>query len=399
MQRNKSIPDKLLRALMVMALPFICASCGIMPEEEELPAAPVIRSYEAEEYEQTTVMRGDMVLTKKVKCTYASAKQEKYSFSLGGMYIDKVYVSEGQQVKEGTLLAQLEQGDLPGRISDGEYALKALEVSRSYLPEHQRLEQERQDAIIADMDGQIKELMVWSENYGPEEAERYALIDQANDVLIQQIELEKQRETSEEINARQLQEADDALYIANLRLQELKEELRERQIYAGINGTVTYLQKLKEGERSVKGKVVVIIADLDTVVFTVKGEDAQYFPVGTQVTVLCEKKEFPAKAVEPAELGLTQKEGDEEIAYLQLLHPDPTLENGVSGSVQITLDQREDVLYVRKDAIKAAEGAQFVYMLDENGLRILQEVTTGLESGDYVEILSGLVEGDSVVIN
>ena len=76
----RGIPGRLQRTLIFMVLPFVCASCGIMPEEEELPAAPVIRSYEAAEYEQALVMRGDMILTKKVKCTYASAKQEKYSF-------------------------------------------------------------------------------------------------------------------------------------------------------------------------------------------------------------------------------------------------------------------------------------------------------------------------------
>ncbi len=398
MQRNKNIPDKLRRALMVMAVPFICASCGIMPEEEELPAAPVIRSYEAEEYEQTTVIRGDMELTKTVKCTYASAKQEKYSFSLGGMYIDKVYVSEGQQVEKGMLLAELEQGDLPQQISDREYALKALQVSRSYLPEYQRIERERKDALIAEMEGQIRELMAWSENYKPG-PERTSYIDQANAVLIQQMELEKQRDAAVETDERKLQEADDALYIAGLKLQEMKEELRDRRIYADINGTVTYLMKVKEGDRSVKGKNFITVADLDTVVFTVKGEDAQYFPVGTQATIVCGKKEFQVQAVEPSELGLEQQEDKDSMAYLQLLQPDPTLENGTSGSIQITLDQREDVLYVRKEAIKAAEGAQFVYMLDENGLRILREVVTGLETDGYVEIVSGLMEGDSVIIN
>ena len=396
----RGIPGRLQRTLIFMALPFVCASCGIMPEEEELPAAPVIRSYEAAEYEQALVMRGDMILTKKVKCTYASAKQEKYSFSLGGMYIDKVYVSEGQQVKKGTLLAELEQGDLPRQISDGEYALRALQVGRAYLPEYQRLDRERQDAIIADMEGQIKELMAWSRNYEPGEPEGAAYVDRANAVLIQQIELEKQKDADAQTNEKQLQEADDAVYIAGIRLQELKEELRERQIYADINGTVTYLQKMKEGERSVKGKVFVTVADLDTVVFTVKGEDAGYFPVGTQATVLCEKKEYPAQSVDPSVLGLAeQQEGDEPMAYLQLLQPDPTLENGVSGTIEVILDQREDVLYVPRDAIKAAEGAKFVYMLDENGLRVLREIATGLEDGEYVEILSGREEGDSVIIN
>lgn len=213
------------------------------------------------------------------------------------------------------------------------------------------------------------------------------------------MELEKQREAEVEAGEKRLQEADEALYIADLRLRELREKLRERQIYADFGGTVTYLQKLKEGDRSVKGKIFVTVADLENVVFTVKGEDAQYFPVGTKATVLCEKKEFPVLAVDPTVLGLARdEESDGAIAYLQLLTPDPTLESGVKGSIQVVLDRREDVLYVKKEAIKAAEEAKYVYMLDENGLRILREVTTGLENESYVEIVSGLSEGDSVII-
>lgn len=405
MKRRENIPwkrgilQRLLRAVIFVSVPLTCLSCGILPEEEELPAAPVIRTYEAEEYQQVTVMRGDMLLTKKVKCTYASAKEEKYSFSLGGMYIDKVYVIEGQQVKKGTLLAELEQGNLPQQISDREYALKALQINRSYLPQYHTLEERRKRAVIAEMEGQIREFMAWSGNYEAGE-EKQSYIDRANEVLLQKIALEKQNEKDLEANQKQLQEVDDAIYIAELKLKELQEELRERRIYANFNGTVTYVQKTKEGDRSVKGKTFVTIADLDTVVFTVKGEDTQYFPVGTEVIVSCQKKEFPAQSVEPSKLGISQqKEGDDPMVYLQLLTPDPTLENGVGGSIEVTLDHREDVLYVSKNAIKAAEGAKFVYMLDENGLRVLREVTTGLETEEYVEILSGLSEGDSVIIN
>ena len=39
-----------------------------------------------------------------------------------------------------------------------------------------------------------------------------------------------------------------------------------------------------------------------------------------------------------------------------------------------------------------------VYMLNEEGLRVMQEVVTGLENETCVEIVSGLSEGDSVIL-
>lgn len=389
---------KFLWALIIMTMSFIYVSCGIMPEEEELPAAPVIRSYEAEEYQQTTVIRGDLVLDKTVRCIYASARQEMYSFPLGGLYIDKIYVSEGDLVKKGDLLAELETGNLMEQISDREYALKALKLEQANLPERQSLELARQDAVIESMNEQIEKLMTQAEIADREEEKR-KFVDQANETLIGRLELEDKLEDLREAHERQLQEMADSVYIAGMRLKELKEELRERQIYAGINGTIVYVQQIKEGERSVKGRDIVTIADLDMVVFTVKGDDAQYFPAGMQVTVLCGRKEYPAQVVEASELGLAQSPEDSDlIAYLQLLQPDPTLENGVSGSVNVVLDQREDVLYVDRKAVKTADGKYFVYMLDENGLRTRKEITTGLETGNYVEIVSGLTEGDSVIL-
>lgn len=389
---------KFLWALMIMAMSIIYVSCGIMPVEEELPAAPVIRSYEAEEYRQTTVMRGDLMLEKTVRCVYASARQETYSFPLGGLYIDKIYVSEGDLVKRGDLLAELEKGSLAEQISEREYALRALQIRQAKLPEIQSLELTRQDAIIAGMNERIANLMTQAGIAGREE-QKSALIDQANETLIQRLELEEKQDDIRETHERQLQEMADSVYIAGIRLKELKEELQERQIYAGISGTIIYVQKVKEGERSVKGRNMIAVADLDKVVFTVKGEDAQYFPAGMQVTVLCGRKEYPALVVEASEFGLAQSPEDSDpIAYLQLLQPDPTLENGVSGSVNVILDQREDVMYLDRKAVKTADGKHFVYMLDEKGLRIRQEITTGLEAGNYVEIISGLAEGDSVIL-
>ena len=70
-----------------------------------------------------------------------------------------------------------------------------------------------------------------------------------------------------------------------------------------------------------------------------------------------------------------------------------------SQYIKVVLDSREDVLYVNKKAIKTAGGKQFVYVLNESGLRESKDVTVGAEFGDVIEILSGLKEGDSVLLD
>lgn len=415
-------------------VPVLCTACQFMPEEEQLKTAPIIQSYEVEEYKQSTVMRGDLVLSMTVDCVYVAAKQEELSFPLGGEYIDKIYVSEGQQVQAGELLAELKNDNLLEQISAKEYELEVLNIQKSNIVENRNLELNRQDTLIAGLDTQLASLMEQiqacdeqisaeqEENMGEEqdeevsgeqgenageaqddesysEQQKAALTEAASAVAAQKQEQQNQRESAEKSYKKQLQEVEDSLYIEGLRLGELKEDLKQRQIYAGIDGTVTYVKEADDGERSVKGKRFITVADLDTNVFAVSGDDAQYFTAGMQVTISCGKNEYTADVVDGSELGLSESEENEEpVSYLRLSQPDSTLEDGKKGKIVLTVDQRENVLYVNKDAIKTANGEPFVYMLDEDGLRIMQKVVTGLENEDYVEIISGLEEGESVII-
>ena len=74
------------------------------------------------------------------------------------------------------------------------------------------------------------------------------------------------------------------------------------------------------------------------------------------------------------------------------------LADGDRGAVTLELDRREDVLYVNASAVKRMDDKRFVYVQDENGLRAMAEVETGFEAGGFVQILSGLEEGDAVIL-
>ncbi|QRN85217.1 efflux RND transporter periplasmic adaptor subunit [Clostridia bacterium] len=72
---------------------------------------------------------------------------------------------------------------------------------------------------------------------------------------------------------------------------------------------------------------------------------------------------------------------------------------GMSGDADIFVEKKEDVLRVPREAITIMdEGLGIVQQLNAEGEPEPLEVTTGAEGDTYVEILSGLSEGDLVVL-
>ncbi len=72
---------------------------------------------------------------------------------------------------------------------------------------------------------------------------------------------------------------------------------------------------------------------------------------------------------------------------------------GMNGDVLLTLDSRKDVLTVPLDAISEREGKVFVRVQANNKEGYSErEIEIGLESDDRVEVLSGLGEGEMIVL-
>ena len=124
------------------------------------------------------------------------------------------------------------------------------------------------------------------------------------------------------------------------------------------------------------------------------GEEAALFTAGDEVLIEYDNEEHEAVVVDPKELGM---EEDPETAYLSLRIPDPSLEEGKRGVVNVVLQKVENVLYVKSGTIKTAGDTSVVYYLDEEGMKKIKEVVTGLDNGTYVEIVSGLAEGEEII--
>ena len=391
-------------------------SCGLLPKEEELPAAPIVPSYEVQEYKQTTVKRGDIAVTKSIKSEYVPAREESLGFALGGEVIAGVYVTQGQTVKAGQILAELDQRDLKTKLAAREYQVQVLQLKKEHLLEDWAVEASRLDetlvSILQELEttralilrlsqwqlqgekNQPAQGSTWVVEECPTTESMETLKNRETDLLAQR-DARRAKVAPNEAYAKQLQTIEDSLSIEKMYLAELQKDVRDRQIIAPISGTVTYLTSVTHGQRSSEGETFLRIADMNSTAFVVTGESASLLPVGTTVAITCNKKTYEAVAVRASSLGLSAS--GEATAYLTLKQPDPTLESGDGGTIVLTLDSRTDVLYVPNKTVKSTDEGYFVYVLDENGFKVRQPVTVGLEADRETEILSGLAEGDSVV--
>lgn len=72
---------------------------------------------------------------------------------------------------------------------------------------------------------------------------------------------------------------------------------------------------------------------------------------------------------------------------------------GMFAEIRIISSQKEDILCVPSDCVIMKNGTQVVVTIDKNNIPKYSEVTTGIDNGEYVEILSGIKEGETIVIS
>ena len=86
-------------------------------------------------------------------------------------------------------------------------------------------------------------------------------------------------------------------------------------------------------------------------------------------------------------------------SLLQFENDDPRIRAGMTANVVITTDKRSGVISVPQKIIKTAGATSYVYVR-EGGKNVKRDVTTGsISSVGTIEIISGLKDGDSVVLS
>lgn len=347
---------------------LILTGCGKSTAQE----AQITLEPEAEQvlFEMSTVDYGDVVLSEKLICTYRQMEDQEVSFTVSGRTIDQICVSIGDTVHKGDLLATLVTEGLEDEIAKVEYD---LERQKLLLDQNER-----------NLQNEIDRLNVQYTYHTEQTSSDW-------------VEKEKQLDEIEQEHRYLREDYSDAIALDEAELAVFAKEQEESRVYAQLDGTVSSVARDLEGSVCVKDDPIMTIIDTSECLFEMqKPEYSDYFKPGEAVSMTITtgngKGDYLLLPYDIENWGETQLFSIEE-------QPEgAVLEVGASGNLLLIMDTREHVLRVPKDAVHNADGKDYVYMEDDDGMRQIVYVEAGLQGDEYTEILSGLQEGEKVIL-
>lgn len=354
-----------LFGLLIMTI-ILASGCGLAPKEEAIPDAPVISHGDVQEYKKVSVIRGDIVDSVNVDCSYKASKTENMKFKISGLSIDHVYVEEGDTVQKGEILAELEMEDINSQVSVCSDNIELLKLKIAQQTELKQLAVSNQD--------KLRNVSGFNDQIASEYHQEILNYDNTQEKL------------------------QDNLFIEKERLEQLQEDIKNHQIIAGIDGVVSYVGTHQYGEASDKDTIFITIYDPATMLFVTDGKYSELFTPAQKVDINASQKLYKAEVILLQEQDKVSTENEENNVYLKVDNTEELLQKDDQGKITIIKNQLKDVLYLPASAVHEDNGKYIVYVEDEGGFKSIKEVKTGLSADRKVEIISGVKEGDNVIL-
>jgi multidrug efflux pump subunit AcrA (membrane-fusion protein) len=349
---------KIIVAVLALLMSISLCGCFLLPEEAKMPELPLVTPFSGAEYTTAYVTKGDLIYTENIICTYSATQSENLAFNIDGELYGSIFVEAGDYVTAGTLVAELDVSSILEEIEarDTEILKAEIELAKEYKALELALLSEEVAGGVSTVASEAKQASItYKEN---------------------------------------------SLAILNEKKAELIAKLEARRLYASMDGTVTYTKTLIDGSKATKNETVVTITNMDSSVFIASTPFYKYFTPGQEVTVVSDNVEYTAVYTEASELGLEENidKSGAKVVYFVITGAEAPATSKAKGIVKLLIDSREAALMLPKRAVFTVDGKYMVFYQDANGVKSAKEIQCGLVANGFIEIVSGLNEGDCVII-
>ena len=371
-------------SLLVISL-LLLSSCGKVRTKSDAPAAitvgvtPVIRK----SLQRQITLSSEIVPFQEI---------DVYAKESG--FVKKLYVDYGSRVQAGQLMATLEIPELEAQMQEDQAAIKNAEdeVSRA---EHQ----------LKRYQAQYKVLHL--------EYTRLNSVFESQPGLVAQQEVDdaqgKDLAAASQVDAGEsgLEAAQSQLLVSKARLIHDQALFAYARITAPFAGVVTQrtanLGTLMQAGTSSSTQAMPLVKlsqdDLYRLVIPVPESSVRYIRVGdpVEVRVSALNRSFPGKV---ARSSLDVQEGTRTMhTEVDVPNPGRLLMPGMYAETTLTLEAKDNVLAVPLEAVNREGDQTTVYVVGGANKVELRLVTIGLETSTDAEVVSGLAEGESVIVS
>ena len=284
--------------------------------------------------------------------------------------VKEIYVLEGENLKKGQKLVELEKKNIKRFIQRYEEEINFNKVTKGLLKEElQILNQKIKRAL------DLKELKIISE-------------DSFDNLKIERINLNKQI-AKINFDLRKL-------FFLNL---SAKEDLLSTVIYSPVNGNLIDFN-VEIGSMLQKGEKLgtVLIENKNEIEVYLRSDLAMKIKIGNKVEIKTGNNEFLTGEIRSI-VGIENIKTGSRLVKIKLPHNFPTELNFPNSRIElkIPIGEGKSALVVNKDAL-IANGEKTIVYLIEKGVAKRKNVLIGNSYKNKIEIIYGLKEDDVIVI-
>jgi len=364
--------------------------------------------------ESTSVQRGNISKSIEENGQIESSNINQY-YSNGILKVAKINVDVGSQVKAGDVLMTFDSTkDLELKKLDKEIAAlqasyqEALKVSDK---EHIKLKELEIESLENSLNLAVSNLADQKKLY--EEGIIAQTEFQNYENSVEQLKIQLKMLNTQYIGLKDgTSQNIKNQYISQIESLKVSKEIIEKSksddiIKASMDGVVTEMNVYK-GDTPLMGTLMLEVQDSENLIaiadflvddaiqinkdmkVNIENED-----IGLYLDNLSIKNISPKARSTMSELGVEQKRVRVEV---ELPKDAADLLIGANVDVIVNIDNRDDVLYIPTEGTFKRDGKDFVAVIEDNKI-VEKEIEIGMENDDYIEVISGLSEGEIISLD
>ena len=191
------------------------------------------------------------------------------------------------------------------------------------------------------------------------------------------------------------------LGVIRMRIQHILNEIDDMQIRAPFDGVITWVMDFGGVMWTSVGQPVVTVSDQGQYIFRLTGNDVQFVTIGEYYYLTIGGEPFPAVAIDPdvEDIQRPPQTGDTiDEAFFRLVGDNkPVIAGGMMATVFLLHEEVRDVIFLPIMHINTVGDRTFVHVLEDD-IIVIRDIVTGMQGNATIEIISGLEEGELIVI-